>query len=157
MGVRRVVAALIVSGFLLTSSMGFGNPQQSETSTTIELDNLDHVGLNVTDLQKSADWYERVLGFKIVHKWNTTWMIRRGSMRIGLFLRPNAAKIGDLDNTLAITHFAFLTTTHGFADAQTKLRSLGIRFDPPEDTGIAHSIFINDPDGYQIEITTYYK
>ena len=34
---------------------------------------------------------------------------------------------------------------------------MGITFDPPEDTGVAHSIFIYDPDGYQIEITTYYK
>lgn len=118
---------------------------------------MDHVGINVTDLQRSADWYQKVLGFTIFHKWNTTWMIRRGDMRIGLFLRPNAKKIDDLDNTLAITHFAYATDDKGFKEAQERLTKLGVKFEPPEDTGVAHSIFINDPDGYQVEITSYYQ
>ena len=118
---------------------------------------MDHVGINVTDLQRSADWYQKVLGFTIYHKWKTTWMIRRGEMRLGLFLRPNAKKINDLDNTLAITHFAYGTDDKGFNEAQERLTELGVKFDPPEDTGVAHSIFIYDPDGYQVEITSYYQ
>jgi catechol 2,3-dioxygenase-like lactoylglutathione lyase family enzyme len=135
------------------------SPAQTTKNTVahVRIQRLDHVGINVTDLQKSADWYNQVLGFTIFHKWTTTWMIRRGDMRIGMFLRPNASKIADLDNTIAITHFAFETDANGFAAAQVKLNALGIKFDPPEDTGVAHSIFIYDPDGYQVEITTYYK
>lgn len=118
---------------------------------------MDHVGINVTNLQRSADWYQEALGFTIFHKWKTTWMISRGDMHLGLFLRPNAKKIDDLDNTLAITHFAYATDDKGFREAQDRLTKLGIKFDPPEDTGVAHSIFIYDPDGYQVEITSYYK
>jgi catechol 2,3-dioxygenase-like lactoylglutathione lyase family enzyme len=118
---------------------------------------MDHVGINVTDLQRSADWYQKALGFTIFHKWKTTWMVSRGDMHLGLFLRPNAKKIDDLDNTLAITHFAYATDDEGFQKAQDRLTKLGIKFDPPEDTGVAHSIFIYDPDGYQVEITSYYK
>jgi catechol 2,3-dioxygenase-like lactoylglutathione lyase family enzyme len=131
--------------------------QASGSTPQIHLIRIDHVGLNVTDLQRSADWYDRVLGFTIFHKWNTTWMIRRGDMRLGLFLRPNAVKVANLDNTIAITHFALLTDAKGFIEAQAKLKALGVAFDPPEDTGVAHSLFIYDPDGYQVEITTYYK
>jgi len=126
-------------------------------SDTLSIQRMDHVGINVTDLQRSADWYERVLGFTIFHKWKTTWMIRRGDMHIGLFLRPTAKKIDDLDNTLAITHFAYATNKKGFLEAQEKLKKLGVRFDPPEDTGVAHAIFFYDPDGYQLEITNFYK
>jgi catechol 2,3-dioxygenase-like lactoylglutathione lyase family enzyme len=112
--------------------------QQDKTkSTTVELKNLDHVGINVSNLQRSADWYERVLGFKVIRRWNTTWMSCRVSMRIGLFLRTNATKINDLDNKLAITHFAFLTSASGFEEGQTELKTLGVKFDRPEDTGIA--------------------
>jgi len=64
---------------------------------------MDHVGINVTHLQRSADWYERILGFTIFHKWKTTWMISRGNMDLGLFLRRDAETIDDLDNTQAIT------------------------------------------------------
>jgi catechol 2,3-dioxygenase-like lactoylglutathione lyase family enzyme len=129
----------------------------STDSDTPAIQRMDHVGINVTDLQRSADWYQKVLGFTIFHKWKTTWMIRRGDMRIGLFLRPNAKKIDDLDNTLAITHFAYATDDKGFKEAQERLAKLGVKFDPPEDTGVAYSIFVYDPDGYQVEITSYYQ
>lgn len=154
----RWTAVLLVATIVLTPHVALSVPQHEKaTSVAIELKRLDHVGINVTNLQNSADWYEKVLNFKVIHKWNTTWMIRRGNMRIGLFLRPNAVKVEDIDHKLAITHFAFLTNAKGFNEAQSTLTKLGIKFDPPEDTGIAHSIFINDPDGYQIEVTTYYK
>jgi catechol-2,3-dioxygenase len=145
--------------FLVTTctAVNMSSGQSASTKSEIRLVLIDHVGLNVSDLQKSAEWYRKVLGFTIFHKWKTTWMIRRGDMRVGLFLRPNATKVADIDNTIAITHFALLTNAKGFVDAQSKLKALGIAFDPPEDTGVAHSIFIYDPDGYQIEITTYYK
>jgi catechol 2,3-dioxygenase-like lactoylglutathione lyase family enzyme len=123
----------------------------------IELQGLDHVGINVADLERSAAFYNRVLGFQIFHKWKTTWMIERAAMRIGLFQRPLAQTIEDIDNTIAITHFAFLTSAAGFAAAQKQLTALGVNFDPPEDTGIAFSIFFRDPDGHQIEITTYHS
>lgn len=122
----------------------------------VNVEELDHVALNVTNLDRSYEWYQKVFGFAIFHKWNTTWMIHRGTMKIGLFLRPKAQSIGDTDNKLAITHFAFVTTPDEFKDAQSHLKKLGIKFDPPEDTGIAYSIFLSDPDGYQVEITTYH-
>ena len=122
-----------------------------------DIHRMDHVGINVSDLHRSADWYQRVLGFEMFHQWKTTWMIRRGKMHLGLFWRPSAKPVSDLDNSFAITHFAYTTDSKGFAQAQARLKNLGVPFDPPEDTGVAHSIFIYDPDGYQIEITTYYK
>src|SRR6266404_6327915 len=138
MSLRWPAAVLLLLSTNVISFTASSLPQQeTRNSTPIEFTNLDHVGINVTNLQNSADWYEKVLNFRVIHKWNTTWMIRRGSMRIGLFFRPNAAKIEDMDNKLAITHFAFLTSAKGFKEAQAKLTKLGIKFDPPEDTGIA--------------------
>jgi catechol 2,3-dioxygenase-like lactoylglutathione lyase family enzyme len=123
----------------------------------MELERIDHVGLNVRDLRASADFYSRVFGFGIVHKWTTTWMVGAGSIRLGLFQRPAASPLCNIDNAVALTHLALRLRTDaaGFEAAQQELRSLGIEFDDPEDTGIAYSIFILDPDGHQIEITTY--
>ena|SRR6266567_2905129 len=116
---------------------------------------IDHIGLNVRDLVTSAEFYQRVLGFGIVHKWKTTWMVGTDAMRLGLFQRPRSGPLCNIDNTIAITHVAFRTDAAGFAAAQAELRKLGVFFQPPEDTGIAYSVFILDPDGHQIEITTY--
>jgi catechol 2,3-dioxygenase-like lactoylglutathione lyase family enzyme len=121
----------------------------------MNLERIDHVGLNVRDLVTSAEFYRRVLGFTVVHKWTTTWMVGTDTMRLGLFQRPHSVPLCDIDNAIAITHVAFRTDAAGFSAAQVELRKLGLAFDPPEDTGIAHSIFILDPDGHQIEITTY--
>jgi catechol 2,3-dioxygenase-like lactoylglutathione lyase family enzyme len=120
------------------------------------LSRFDHVGVNIRDLKQSADWYKNVFGFRILHKWTTTWMIGNKTMKIGLFQRPNATKIDSLDNTVAITHFAFLTSLAGFKKIKQLLKSQKIPFDAPEDTGIAYSIFVYDPDGHQVEITTYH-
>lgn len=116
---------------------------------------IDHVGINVHSLPVSFAFYQRVFGFEIFHKWHTTWMIRKGELKIGLFERPQSVPICNIDNTVAITHLAFRTDTAGFAAAQSELKAMGIAFDPPEDTGIAFSVFVLDPDGNQIEITTY--
>jgi catechol 2,3-dioxygenase-like lactoylglutathione lyase family enzyme len=126
------------------------------SARAVELIGLDHFAINVTDLQRSADWYQRVLGFTILHKWNTTWMVGRDNIKIGLFLRPNAKPLPDIDSQLIIQHVAFLVDGDKFADAQQALTQAGVKFDPPEDTGIAYSIFFNDPDGHLLEITTYH-
>ena len=123
----------------------------------MDIEAIDHVAINVTNLERSAHWYARVLGFEIVHKWTTTWMVGRGKMRIGLFYRPQATSVGDLDNKLVITHFAFLTDAGGFERAQEELKKLEVPFESPEDTGIAFSLFFKDPDGYDLELITYYS
>jgi catechol 2,3-dioxygenase-like lactoylglutathione lyase family enzyme len=121
----------------------------------MNLQQIDHIGLNVRDLVTSAEFYRKVLGFTIVHKWTTTWMVGTDMMRLGLFQRPRSVPLCDIDNAIAITHVAFRTDAAGFSAAQAELKKSGIAFEPPEDTGIAYSIFILDPDGHQIEITTY--
>jgi catechol 2,3-dioxygenase-like lactoylglutathione lyase family enzyme len=121
----------------------------------MNLERIDHIGLNVRDLATSAAFYREVLGFEIVHKWTTTWMVGTDLMRLGLFQRPTSDPVCNINNAIAITHVAFRTDAAGFEAAQDELRQLGIAFDPPEDTGIAFSVFILDPDGHQIEITTY--
>ena len=121
----------------------------------MNLERIDHVGLNVRDLITSAEFYRRLFGFEVVHKRTTRWMIGADSIRIGLFQRPSSVPICSIDNAIAITHVAFRTDATGFAAAQAELQKLGVAFDPPEDTAIAYSLFILDPDGHQIEITTY--
>jgi catechol-2,3-dioxygenase len=63
------------------------------SSRAMELVGLDHFAINVADLQRSADWYQSVFGFNILHNWNTTWMVGRDNIKIGLFLRPNAKPV----------------------------------------------------------------
>lgn len=67
----------------------------------IELESIDHVALLVRDVERSARWYEEVLGLRRV-----------------------------------------------------ELKQRGITFEF-QDHQAAHSIYFKDPDGHQLEITTY--
>ena len=53
-----------------------------------------------------------------------------------------------------ILHFAFGTDRRNFLVAQDELTNRGIAFQF-QDHEISHSIYFSDPDGHQIEITTY--
>ena len=133
---------------------GLGN--FGAATTAADLVGLDHYAINVVDLQRSADWYSRILGFRILHKWNTTWMIGRDNIKIGLFLRRQAKPLADIDSQLIIQHVAFLVDGDKFDGARQELVASGVPIEGPEDTGIAYSIFFKDPDGHLLELTTYH-
>jgi catechol-2,3-dioxygenase len=121
-----------------------------------ELLALDHVALHVKDLEISAGWYQKCFGFTVLHKWSKVWMIGRGSMKIGLFLTPDAISVPNPDSALVMDHFAFSVDADKFQDTITELRATGTKMTPVEDTGIAYSVFLTDPDGYQVEVTSYH-
>lgn len=123
----------------------------------MQLLRIDHAAINVKNLQITFDWYYKVFSFGIIHKWTHTWMIGNDVIKIGVFERPEGSFISDIEkNIIAIQHFAFLTDKVGFDNAIAELHKLGIPHEPVEDTGIAFSVFVTDPDGHQVEITTYY-
>jgi catechol 2,3-dioxygenase-like lactoylglutathione lyase family enzyme len=51
-------------------------------------------------------------------------------------------------------HIAFRVDGENFEAAQRRFRDLGIEF-RTADHGIAPSVYVADPDGHRIEITTY--
>jgi catechol 2,3-dioxygenase-like lactoylglutathione lyase family enzyme len=51
-------------------------------------------------------------------------------------------------------HLAFRANYDGFLTAQEELRRRGIKFEF-QDHEISHSIYFRDPDGHELEITTY--
>ncbi len=123
----------------------------------MNLERIDHFAITVKDVQASADWYSRVFGFEIIHRFTHTFFIGHKTIHIGLMSRPDATPIDDLNNKIAFQHAAFLTDAAGLEQAQIALSAASIPFDGPEDTGIAFSIFVTDPDGHQLEITSYHK
>ena len=134
--------------------------RDSNVSVTsmFEIDALDHVALSVRDIERSAQWYIDVLGFRRRYedKWNgIPVFVGNGVAAIALF--PAAEEIGSasVDRAAVRTlHFAFRTDRENFLRAQEQLKKRAIAFEF-EDHEISHSIYFRDPDGHKIEITTY--
>ena len=119
---------------------------------------IDHVALAVRDVARSVDWYQQVLGLERVHE--DVWgdfpaMVGTGTTAIALFpIQDKDPKPPPGKDTVAMRHVAFRATRSCFNAFQTDLQSLGIQF-AFQDHAIAHSIYFRDPDGHEIEITTY--
>lgn len=124
----------------------------------MEILGLDHVAITVRDVARSRDWYCDVLGLE--RRFAKVWgevptFVCAGETGIALF--PTSAaepKPRPERDTLAMRHFAFRVTRENFERAQNELRAREIAFEF-QDHIIAHSIYFYDPDGHQLELTTY--
>src|SRR5438132_1568193 len=122
----------------------------------MELDGIDHVALGVRDIELSVNWYTHVLGFERLHKgmWNgVPTFIGKGNTGIALFPASHEAK-RSTHREIRMLHLAFRADHKNFLAAQRELQKHGIKFEF-QDHEISHSIYFRDPDGHELEITTY--
>jgi catechol 2,3-dioxygenase-like lactoylglutathione lyase family enzyme len=124
----------------------------------MQLEGIDHVALSVRNIEQSAKWYMEVLGFERLHEgmWNgVPTFIGKGNTGIALFpARSDAKSTSSSHRELRMLHLAFRANRGDFLAAQRELEERGIKFDF-QDHEISHSIYFRDPDGHQLEITTY--
>jgi len=124
----------------------------------MELEGIDHVALAVRDVEEAAKWYADVLGFE--RRYEGMWdgiptFIGKGNTAIALFpLRNNHSKSSTRTSKIRMLHLAFRADHDGFLAAQEELKRHGIKFEF-QDHEISHSIYFHDPDGHELEITTY--
>ena len=116
------------------------------------------MALAVRNIEQSAKWYMEVLGFERLHEgmWNgVPTFIGKGNTGIALFpARSDAKSTSSSHRELRMLHLAFRANRGNFLAAQRELEERGIKFEF-QDHEISHSIYFRDPDGHQLEITTY--
>ena len=124
----------------------------------MQLEGIDHVALAVRDVEEAAKWYVDVLGFERRYEgmWNgVPAFIGKGNTAIALFpLLSNDSKSATRTGRIGMLHLAFRADRKNFLSAQEELKRRGIKFEF-QDHEISHSIYFRDPDGHELEITTY--
>jgi len=102
---------------------------------------IDHILLNVTDPEKSATFYEKILGPVTQRNNNRTWF-QAGTGRIGLLKTPAGEKAG-------VNHYCVSVEKFDYDAAVKKLQQAGVKLDPPEAAGAPD---LRDPDGYRVQV-----
>src|SRR5437764_844763 len=124
----------------------------------MQLEGTDHIALSVRNVERSAQWYIDVLGFE--KRYADVWggvptFVGKGTTAIALFpARDRASEKSKSRCEIRILHLAFRANRKHFLAAQDDLKRSGIRFEF-QDHEICHSIYFHDPDGHELEITTY--
>jgi len=122
-----------------------------------KLQHLDHVAIRVKDINKSAEWYERVFGLRKIPlpEWGDyPLFLLSGKTGIALFpANIDDPEIDPNSMNIKIDHFAFNITNQDFEKAIEHLKGLNIDF-IFQDHFYFHSIYITDPDGHTVELTT---
>jgi len=124
------------------------------------VERVDHVGFTARDLDGLARWYQTVFGMTRVHA--DAWpdvagghplVLCAGDAYVALFQaregvepRPRSTDVNE--------HFALVLDRPNFEQAQRDLDALGIAYEV-WDHGICDSLYLEDPEGHQIELTAY--
>jgi catechol 2,3-dioxygenase-like lactoylglutathione lyase family enzyme len=116
---------------------------------------LDHVAIAVSDVDRSARFYSDVLGLDRAHaEWDVPVVMAANGTGVAIFDKELHPGEGDDTPDVRILHIAFRVDREGLERARQELSERGLtpRF---SDHGIAHSLYFDDPDGHQLELTTY--
>ena len=116
-----------------------------------QIEGLDHVAIEVADLDAAERWYAEVLGLeRAIPEWDPPRiMAARGT---GLALFP--VEGGKVEPLPHINHIAFRVDRANFDAARERLAEHGLEVNF-SDHGQAHSVYFTDPDGHRLELTTY--
>jgi catechol 2,3-dioxygenase-like lactoylglutathione lyase family enzyme len=116
---------------------------------------LDHVAIAVADVERSRRFYADALGFERAHaEWDVPVVMAANGTGVAIFDKGLHPGEGEGNPEVRILHIAFRVDREGFERARNELTELGL--DPRfSDHGISHSLYFDDPDGHQLELTTY--
>ena len=126
---------------------------------------INHLVINVRNMEESHKFWTEVLGFKLVGKSSRRPMQfysgdHSGQMNhhdIALCENPNLPKPPEdwqmFDMPLAINHIAItMPNRDAWLQQLAWLRHKGVKFQRRVNHGMTHSLYISDPNGYGVEV-----
>lgn len=118
---------------------------------------LDHVGLTVTDMDKTLDFYQR-LGLTLLRTSGPnvdgvrSAVIRVGSQELNVFSHPEVASFGT-EHPVGMDHFCLSVEAASIDDVIADLQQVGIDIvRGPVKRRDGTALFVHDPDGVRVEL-----
>jgi len=132
----------------------------SPARPAMKIDRIDHLNITVADIDRSVEFYERVLGMKTERMGEGRAALLFGQQKIHLDLAgaPMGTTGAMSGNKRMPAHICFITDTPiDQVKAQLEASGVAIRMQGPRAgaIGTIQSLYIDDPDANSIEIATY--
>lgn len=122
----------------------------------MQIERLDHLVLTVQDIERTCEFYRRVLGMDVVSFGGGRRALRFGAQKINLHQVGHEFEPKALHPTAGSGDLCFITATP-LAEVIAHLHSCGVTIEegPVARTGALgplRSVYLRDPDGNLIEI-----
>jgi len=132
----------LVQGLAMLAASGTAAKAAAQDEIDFKTANIDHVSMQVTDLQRSVDFYQKTFGFSFVSEDKPLNIIRLGNGRT--LVSFNLQKpTGIVDHfSIGVPRFTKEAATRYFA-----ARGLRTGDDP------YHGLHVRDPDGNYVQVS----
>jgi len=125
----------------------------------MKVERIDHLNITVADIDRSIEFYDRVLGTRSERMGEGRAALLFGQQKIHLDLAGSPMGAGGMSGEKRMpAHICFITETP-IAEVAAHLESCGvpIRMQGPRAgaIGTIQSVYIDDPDQNSVEIATY--
>jgi glyoxylase I family protein len=120
---------------------------------------LDHVGLTVTDMDRSLGFYCDALGLELLRRSArgapgvASAVLKVGNQEINVFSNPALASGGSPGNAAGLDHFCLEVASATIDDLVSALARAGVAIAKgPVQRSDGISLFVSDPDGCRVEL-----
>ena len=117
---------------------------------------LDHVGLLVTDLDRSLRFYVEGLGLELLRRREgasgaSSAVLKVGDQEINVLCNPNF--IAETNELHRIDHFCLMVESSTISELIAALREAGLEIvEGPTERRDGVAVFLHDPDGVRVEL-----
>lgn len=127
---------------------------------SIHVKGIDHVALNVRDLNVSLKFYTEVIGLKIsereFQKPGIEYFLDCGPSLVGLIQGiPEGGRHAFADGGVGANHFSFRIDTKDFDHIVEELKTRGVTVQFSKKREKSWSVYFLDPDGNKLEMTAW--
>lgn len=135
---RREAARRVMAVAVAALGAGAVTRDSRAEEPTFRATGLNHLGLRVTDVARSVDFYRRHLGLEVIRDSSpANCFLRAGDHYLGLFRAGEAA----------MDHFCLTVEGYGAGEAMARLTAAGFRPRRSEDR-----VYFDDPDGLEVQL-----
>ena len=126
----------------------------------IKVIGIDHVAINVRDIDRAVEFYTKVIGLKITErepsKPGIEYFLDCGPSLIGIIQANDMSISHQFENEgLGANHFSFRVHSGDFDEMIKRLESHGVRIEFAKKREKSWSLYFYDIDGNKLEITAW--
>jgi catechol 2,3-dioxygenase-like lactoylglutathione lyase family enzyme len=130
----------LIQGLAMLAAAG-GTGAATAQQTPFKSTRIDHVSMQVTDLPRSIEFYQKVFGLNIVNEDKQNEIVRMGTTKIIVSLHHK-------EPTGLVDHFAIAVDGFKRDEATASLAKLGLEAEENLDYGF----YVRSPDGIPVQI-----